>query len=417
MSSSGQTFLVSAVECATTTLPEVSAHSRVNALVSSELASEVGDYRSFVREPKLPPRRFRHIIKEAKVKLAALEQQQAQETARWQAISCATEPLVECMLWHPFLAALHLAFSDHRPLCLSPDMIWLLICQGVASHINANAEELRAQFVSHTGKAEILVCRDDFRLDAPDNPWHEVIGEFSAQVRQHIGPAQELFLPAFSTTGEAERVAAEVVLLDAMQSFFNYRLQTLCGIPSITLEGTPDDWRTLKEKALRFSDWRLDDWVAVLEPVLDQFIATAEGEINVTFWQSLYQYRSGSGSCAINGWCSLFFPYLFDDQQQVRQRNPWVENTAATLRFLLHSQENALAVGPIEIAPRSFPRGLSCAPFLWEYFYQSFPMNFYGGFLGVRQLRESFALRPQIGWAVARQTLLTADLDAPHTTQ
>jgi hypothetical protein len=25
---------------------------------------------------------------------------------------------------------------DHRPLCLSPDAVWLMICQRVANHVN-----------------------------------------------------------------------------------------------------------------------------------------------------------------------------------------------------------------------------------------------------------------------------------------
>ncbi len=32
--------------------------------------------------------------------------------------------------YHPLVAAVHAAFSDHRPLVLSPDMLWLLIGKG-----------------------------------------------------------------------------------------------------------------------------------------------------------------------------------------------------------------------------------------------------------------------------------------------
>src|SRR5262249_48555239 len=42
--------------------------------------------------------------------------------------------LVADIAFHPLIAALHRAFCDHRPLSLSPDMIWLLIAQGVANH-------------------------------------------------------------------------------------------------------------------------------------------------------------------------------------------------------------------------------------------------------------------------------------------
>src|SRR5579871_5756068 len=40
---------------------------------------------------------------------------------------------------HPFLLTVNRTYAEHRPLILSPDMIWLLILQGVALHINADA--------------------------------------------------------------------------------------------------------------------------------------------------------------------------------------------------------------------------------------------------------------------------------------
>ncbi len=150
--------------------------------------------------------------------------------------------LVDGVVFHPVVAAAHRAFMDHRPLRLSPDAIWLMICQAVANHVNAHAEELRPRCVRHEGKIEIEVRRDDFVKGSPENPWSEVFGEFSAQVRDHVGPAIDLFLPAFSTTGPAEGAAAEIVLLDAMQSYFEFILTTVCGSPmkkrvTMTLEG------------------------------------------------------------------------------------------------------------------------------------------------------------------------------------
>lgn len=46
---------------------------------------------------------------------------------------------------------------DVRGVCISPDMIWLLICQGVVNHVNANAARRRPRFVAHQGKVKILV--------------------------------------------------------------------------------------------------------------------------------------------------------------------------------------------------------------------------------------------------------------------
>ena len=43
---------------------------------------------------------------------------------------------------HPLMQAVHLAFYDHLPLILTPDIIWYCISSAVGIHINKNAEEL-----------------------------------------------------------------------------------------------------------------------------------------------------------------------------------------------------------------------------------------------------------------------------------
>ena len=56
--------------------------------------------------------------------------------------------------YHPFVAAVHSAYAEHRPLVLSPDMFWLLVAQGFANHVNLNAEAMRHHFVQFEGKEE-----------------------------------------------------------------------------------------------------------------------------------------------------------------------------------------------------------------------------------------------------------------------
>src|SRR6516165_10769781 len=178
------TFEVSDVERATSPLPEVPYKQAVEALLTrgspdweagwDDDADEEDDFIDDRPEPA-PPR-------------------PVEACARYHG------RLVGRVAYHPFVAAVHRAFMDHRPLCLSPDAIWLLICQGVANHINANAEQLRARFVSHQGKKLIKVRRDDFVKGSPENPWAEVVDRLSEEVREHIGSAYELFKPAFTTT-------------------------------------------------------------------------------------------------------------------------------------------------------------------------------------------------------------------------
>jgi hypothetical protein len=51
--------------------------------------------------------------------------------------------VIEGIDYHPFIASVHLAFAEHRPLVLSPDMIWTAILQGLAHHTHCHTEELR----------------------------------------------------------------------------------------------------------------------------------------------------------------------------------------------------------------------------------------------------------------------------------
>jgi hypothetical protein len=49
--------------------------------------------------------------------------------------------------------------------------------------------------------------------------------------------------------------------MDAMKSFFEYSVSTMCGIPEITLEGTPEDWRKIEEKTKALAKYDLEWWV------------------------------------------------------------------------------------------------------------------------------------------------------------
>lgn len=299
---------------------------------------------------------------------------------------------------HPLLAALHLAFATHRPICLSPDMVWLTLTQGLAYHINSNAEQLRHHFIRHKSKVNIVVRRDDFIKGFPENPWQEVFGEFSAAIHDHIGDAYDLIVADFSTTGAVERAASEIVLLDAMQAYFSYELVSVCGIPTITLEGTPADWHAIARRVGEFSHYGLDWWVAALEPLLEQFVAAASGKIDREFWDSIYKWHGSEGSGDspfVSGWILKFFPYLSPTTKWEPDslggsaanycRNPWMDRPLS------------FGNGP---APDRFPHLPARAPFRWNCRQMSYHMEFVGGLIGIRQDASTLCLCPEIGWVV-----------------
>jgi len=303
---------------------------------------------------------------------------------------------------HSIVGALFHAFNDHRPLSLSPDMIWLLLCQGVANHVNVHAESLRPRFVRHTGKLTIEVRRDGFVRGSADNAWASVIDEFSLRVQDDIGPLGGLFVPRFSTTGVTERVAAEIVLLDTVQNYFEYVLKTLCGIPAISLEGTVDDWQELADRAEAFAEYDLEWWISPLRPILQEFVAAARNDVRRSFWESMFRFRSYSGGGAVTGWITAFFPYLKDEHGKATRKNGWLAAGGSKLDRLLAGEWNDGFAGFADPSPGAFPSGLSRAPFTWRYFTERVPMDFLAGFVGIAQDPSTLALRPEIGWAVRR---------------
>ena len=281
-----------------------------------------------------------------------------------------------------FVEAVHLAYHNHYPLVLSPDAVWMCIAQGFARHINANAEKLRNLFVEHEGKKTLKVRRDDFVKGSPTNPWPEVFGEFSEQIRQHVGPkTHDLLTPSFSTTGPTERAAAQVVLMDTFKEYFTYMVRTLCGIPEVTLEGTVEDWKQLRDRAVGLAQFDLEWWIDALKPILDQFVAAASGHVDKKFWSTMYKWIGESGGPYITGWIVTLFPYLDDNRNG----------------YLTSWNNEHIFEG---VTTESIPSGVAATPFIWEYLGTEIPMHFYAGFMGASQNSSILAIRPEISWTV-----------------
>ena len=154
--------------------------------------------------------------------------------------------LLKCYV-HPFIEAADYAFSHHVPLIITPDIIFYLITSATAVHINQNSEKLRKTFVNHEGKKELEIRRDDFVLNSKNNPWHEVIDEFAIEIGKNTNNnVADLLVANFSTTSKDARVVSQMVLMDSMQTYFDYTLSRLCGIPEIRLTGNKQDWESVQ---------------------------------------------------------------------------------------------------------------------------------------------------------------------------
>ncbi len=312
--------------------------------------------------------------------------------------------VIKNVRYQPLLAAVYTAFSQHRPLVLSPDAVWITIAQGVAHHMALHGERLRSRFVAHAGKLDLVFECSGWVEGSPENPWPEAFDSWAGQIREHIGaPVHDALVCDFSTTGPVERSVSQIVLMDVFERYFRYILYGICGIPTVTLEGTPADWDRLCEKVAGLTVFDLDWWLVHLRPVCEQFARASRGDVDLDHWKGICKLRGIYGGDIINGWVARLFPYLrayFDGP--CSRRNPIFETGEGF--------QTSVA-----------PPGLSRVPFLWRNASTGRErlMEAVGGLLGVTQDPGTLALRPKVGWAVReaeKMHVLLWRLAASHAT-
>lgn len=293
---------------------------------------------------------------------------------------------------HPLALAIHLAFSDHRPLRLTPDAIWLTLAQGVAHHVNNHAETLRPFFVKHSGKEKLQV---EFQALNQPEEWANLIQEFALHIRDRVGAEfYQLMECNFSTTTPVTRTASHVTMMDTFQQYFEYEMSGICGIPSLTLLGTVEDWQAIRDRVSALAQYNLSWWTDKLIPICDQFVETAAGKPSLSFWQSIYKPKRAYGSNVITGWLACLFPYLTEDSSQLA---PTLCNP-----FLSIAAEDITINDGISLA--RLPTGLACAPVEVKFRQQSRSLELLAGFIGISQESKSRILEPKIGWAVCPKT-------------
>ena len=276
------------------------------------------------------------------------------------------------------------AYACHKSLVLSPDMIWLLISQGFARYVNAHAEELRPKLVDHTGKMDLVV---QFKTKKDD--WPKLIEGFASQIDQHTkGDIAKTITANFTTTGPVEHVASQITLMGSAKKYFNYIAMRLsCGIPSITIQGTPNDWESVLSKTKQLEKYGLGEWTKSLEPILQEFIRASEGKPNQQFWKCMVKQQPldklKGGACSmdkptqLDGWFLKLFP----------------DENGQTLDSIAHTQNM-----PSEMVGVSFKYRI-VDPTQGSVV-SEIPMELRAGFIGAEEDTLTNTLTPKIGWLV-----------------
>ena len=144
----------------------------------------------------------------------------------------------------PVLNGFYLAHSNHYPIRIKPDHIWLLIVQAFSNHVNANSEALRNQFVNFEGKKTLKV---NYPLSSISQVDKKVLENFSEQInvqmKEYLGnEVLETLTPNFTTTDYDSTIVCKISIMGAFKKYFKYEMHLCgCGIPYIILEGIAED--------------------------------------------------------------------------------------------------------------------------------------------------------------------------------
>lgn len=303
-----------------------------------------------------------------------------------------------------FFYSLVRAYAEHRPFVLSPDMMWQLIGFEFSEYVNNHSEEMRSLLVAHEGLKDLKIMTDEDILDDKNANWSDLFDKFSAAIAENTkGDIAQLMTSDFSTTGQTERIASQITLMESLKSYFHYIAGRIsCGIPYIILKGTPADWRKLAEKVQGLEKYNMGWWTKELKPIMAELVKTAEGNPSSKFWKDIVMQdrpdRLRGGGCSmekpteLDGWMVKLFPDMKNGKIRAtipQSQMQGVELSKVPFKYQLIDRETMQVIEETDIM-------------------------LYAGFVGVIIDEATGALEPKIGW-IARKIDEDAELLARFT--
>ncbi len=308
-----------------------------------------------------------------------------------------------------FFHALVRAYAEHRPFVLSPDMVWQVIGFNFSEYVNNHAEAMRSLLVPHEGVKDLKIMTEEDILGKKNANWSDLFDKFSAEIAKNTkGDIAQLMTSDFSTTGQTERIASQITLMESLKSYFHYIAGRLaCGIPYIILKGTPADWRKVAEKVQGLEAYNMGWWTKELKPIIAEFVKTAEGHPDSKFWKDIVMEdrpdRLRGGGCSmetptnLDGWIVKLFPDM--KKGVMRKTIPQTQMQGAELSEVKFKYQ-------------------VLEPFTMKVLEET-DIALYAGFVGVTVDEATGAIEPKIGWIarkvdeegelLARLTSLTND--------
>ena len=290
------------------------------------------------------------------------------------------------------IQGLSLAYKNHFPIIISPDMIWILILQGYSRYMEKYAENDREKYVNFEGQKTLYINRSNLQLSsATEKDWAGIMDECVEQISQYVGKETISNLKSdFSTTNDTTLVVSHTSIMSAMKQYFKYEvLFEGCGVSYIILEGSLEDWKKIKSKLNYLSKFSLDWWTEHLIPIIDNIIKTKEyydahKNINnelIEFWKDMIKVKDSYDIYfpdIINGWIIKFIPKLDEEKPKLYEE--------------LHEKD---------IPEQIISCPLKIIELIEDKFKILYTCDLASGFFGMIQDKKTLAVKPVIGYAIS----------------
>ena len=304
----------------------------------------------------------------------------------------------------PILNGFYTAHSNHYPIRIKPDDIWLLIMQAFSNHVNANSERLRKYFVDFEGKKTLIV---KYPLSSINNVTKKDLESFSEQINEQMknylgNELLEILTPNFTTTDYNSSIVCKISIMGAFKKYFNYEMHLCgCGIPYIILEGTSEDYEKIISKAEKLKKYDFEWYIDRIIPHIQKMVEAKKGNTDFDYFKNIVQnkveteYKSGlSGRGGhnikvdyIRGWILSFFAYYSEADEYTKEIKPFMEESIKVENF--KKLANQMLIVPFKIVDGVHNK---------EYM-----MKYRVGFLGCDQNKKKEVF-PVMGWIVSPST-------------
>ena len=303
----------------------------------------------------------------------------------------------------PLLNGFYTAHTNHYPIRIKPDDIWLLIVQGFSNHVNANSEQLRHLFVDFDGKKTLKV---KYPLSSIEEVDRKILEDFSEQINKQMTEflgkeLLDILTPNFTTTTYDSTIVGKISIMGAFKKYFNYEMILCgCGLPYIILEGTAEDYKKIIEKATKLKKYQFEWYINRIIPHIEKMVEAKEGKVDKEYFINMIQKKevtetkygpSGMDEWEekvdyLSGWFLSFFAY-YGEVKRNRNVERFMEDTIKVENF--KKLANQMLIVPFKIID--------------EVHKKEYLMKYKVGFVGCEQNNKS-EVYPIQGWLVSPST-------------